>query len=41
MEAREHKRNTKRVTIMDFVEEDKKEEPPAIKKQATLEDFFE
>lgn len=41
MEAREQKRNTKWVTIMDFVEEDKKEEPPAIKKQATLEDFFE
>jgi len=41
MEAREQRLPTKRVTLMDFVEEDKKEEPLAIKKQATLEDFFE
>jgi hypothetical protein len=41
IEAKEQKRNTKRVTIIDFIEEVKKEEPPAIKKQATLDGFFE
>jgi len=41
IEARKQKRNTKRVSIMDFLEEDEKQELSVTKKQATLEDFFE
>ena len=35
------KQRQKRVSIMDFVEEDKEEGSPAIKKQVTLDEFFE
>lgn len=40
MDDKKQKAKTKRVTIMDFVDEVQEKEPPTIKIQATLEDFF-